>query len=144
MSIQVYDVEFKDKDNELKSEGAILLAYFNHLVRECRKTTKGKSYDELENGERFDRFQNRLGYFEEKLNYQISKMKSEITYKKHKELLSELYDENCLYSWEYTDDPMADLNEYAKCLRKKVKAVIRIYDEHEFRRCELIRGYGYH
>lgn len=144
MSIQVYDVQIKDKNNQLKSEGAILLEYFNKLVRECRKETKGKSYDELENGESIYRFQNRMGYFEDKVNNQISEMITEITFKAHKEALAELKDENCLYSWDYTDSPIDDLNTYANCLRKKVKAVIKIYEQHEFRGLELIRGYSYH
>ena len=144
MSIEVYDVEFKDKNNELKSEGTILLDYFNVLVRKCRKSTKGKSYDEIDDGESFERFQNRLGFFEDKLDYTISEMKSEITYIKHKEALSELLDVKCLYSWDYTDNPMNDLNEYAKCLRKKVKAVIKIYEQHDFQKVYLIRGYSYY
>ena len=143
MSIQVYDVTYRDENNELKTEGAILLDYFNQIVKECRKNTKGKTYDEIENGESFDRFQNRLGYFEDKINYQITDMKGEITYKAHKEALTKLYDEKCLYLWDYTDDPMNDLNAYVKCLRKKVKAVIKIYYQHEFRSVTLIRGYGY-
>lgn len=143
MSIQVYDVTYKDENNELKTEGAILLDYFNQLVKKCRKTTKGKTYDEIDDGESFDRFQNRLGYFEDKLDYQITEMKGEITYKPHKEALTELYDRKCLYLWDYTDDPMNDLNAYVKCLRKKVKAVIKIYYQHEFRSVTLIRGYGY-
>lgn len=143
--MNVYDIEFRDENNELKSEGAILLEYFNKLVRECRKDTKGKSYDELEAQEdTFKRFQNRLGHFEDNLNYEISEMNVEITYIKHKELLNDLYNENCLYSWDYTDNPIDDLNTYAKCLRKKLKAVIKIYEQHKFRKANLINGYHYH
>lgn len=142
MSISVYDVEFKDANNELKSEETILLDYFNKIVRECRKNTKGKTYDEIESGESFDRFQNRLGYFEDKLDYTISEMNSQITYKKHKELLKQLKDESCLYLWDYTDNPMEDLNTYVKCLRKKLKTVIKIYYQHEFRNLELVRSYS--
>lgn len=144
MSISIYEIEVRDENNELKTEGKLLLEYFNQLVKECRKTTKGKNYDELESGESFDRFQNRLGFFEDNLKYTISEMRSEITYKPHKELLSNLYDENCLYSWDYTDNPIDDLNSYAKCLRKKVKKVIKIYEQHEFRNTKLISGYHYY
>ena len=144
MSMQIFDINVRDKNNELKSEEKLLLEYFNKLVRDCRKMTKGKSYDEIENGESFDRFQNRLGYFEEKLNYTISEMEIEVTYKQHKEQLNNLYHENCLYSWDYSDNPMEDLNAYAQCLRKKVKAVIRIYEQHEFKKAQLIRGYHYY
>ena len=144
MSIEVFDVEYKNKNNELKTEGAILLDYLNVLARKCRKTTKGKTYDELDEGESFDRFQNRLGFFEDKLNYTISEMIDEISYKAHKERLTQLQDENCLYSWEYTEDPMNDLNTYVKCLRKKVKAVIKIYEQHDLRNVSLIRGYHYY
>ena len=144
MSIEVFDVNYKDENNELKTEGTILLDYFNVLVKKCRKTTKGKTYDELENGKTFDRFQNRLGFFEDKLNYTIDEMTEEVTYKVHKELLSDLRNENCLYSWDYTEDPLADLNSYVKCLRKKVKAVIKIYNQHEFKSATLIRGYHYY
>lgn len=145
MSISVYEVKFRDENNELRSESAILLDYFNKLVRECRKDTKGKSYDELEADEdTFKRFQNRLGHFETDLNSTISDMNVEITYIKHKEALSNLYDENCLYAWDYTDSPIDDLNAYAKCLRKKLKAVIKIYEQHKFRKADLIRGYSYH
>lgn len=144
MSIEVFDVQFKDENNELKPEGVILSEYLNVLARKCRKTTRGKTYDELEEGESFDRFQNRLGFFEDKLNYTISEMMSEMTYKAHKELLSQLQDENCLYSWDYTEDPMNDLNTHVKCLRKKVKAVIKIYEQHDFKNASLIRGYHYH
>ena len=63
MSIEVFDVQFKDENNELKPEGVILSEYLNVLARKCRKTTRGKTYDELEEGESFDRFQNRLGFF---------------------------------------------------------------------------------
>ena len=144
MSIEVFDVQFKDENNELKPEGVILSEYLNVLARKCRKTTRGKTYDELDECESFDRFQNRLGFFEDKLNYTISEMISEMTYKAHKELLSQLKDENCLYSWDYTEDPMNDLNAYVKCLRKKVKAVIKIYEQHDFKNASLIRGYHYH
>lgn len=145
MSIEVFDISFRDENDELKSEGAILLEYFNKLVRKCRKDTKGKSYDELEAMEdTFKRFQNRLGFFEDRVKYTIGDMEREITYRPHKEALSELYDEDCLYSWDYTDSPIDDLNTYAKCLRKKVKAVIKIYDQHELRKANLIRGYSYH
>ena len=142
MSISVYDVEFKDENNELKSEETILLDYFNKIVKECRKNTKGKTYDEIESGESFDRFQNRLGYFEDKLDYTIGELNSQITYKKHKELLKQLKDESCLYSWDYTENPIEDLNTYVKCLRKKLKAVIKIYQQHEFRNLELVRSYN--
>ena len=144
MSINVYYVEFKDKNNELKPEGTILLDYFNALVRKCRKQAKGKNYDEYEELESHELFTNRLGYFEDSLKYTIGEMRAQITYKKHKDALSELYDENCLYSWDYTDSPSDDLNAYANLLRKKVKAVIKIYEQHEFRNLELVKGYSYY
>ena len=69
MSIQVYDVSYRNENNELKSEKAILLAYFNKIAAECRKNTKGKTYDDLDNeSDRFAVFTNKLGYFEEKVN----------------------------------------------------------------------------
>lgn len=144
MSIQVYDVDFKDENNEAKTEKAILLAYFNNLVKKCRKDTKGKTYEEIEAEESFKRFQNRLGFFEDRLNDTINEMKIEVTYKPHKELLSNLYEEDCLYSWDYTEEPIDDLNTYVKCLRKKLKAVIKIYEQHEFKQVTLVRGYHYY
>lgn len=42
MSIEVFDVQFKDENNELKPEGVILSEYLNVLARKCRKTTRGK------------------------------------------------------------------------------------------------------
>lgn len=144
MSIEVFDVQVKNEDGTVKTEKAILLDYFNVLVKKCRKDTKGKTYEELEEGESFKRYQNRLGYFEEKLNYTISEMNTEVTYKPHKELLNNLYAEDCLYSWDYTENPLADLNTYVKCLRKKLKAVIKIYEQHEFKKASLVRGYHYY
>ena len=141
MSISAYGVEFRDENKELRTEKAILMDYFNKVVRECRKITKGKTYDELESGDSYDRFQNRLGNFEHDLNNAIWQMNNKVTYKPHKEQLTNLYDEDCLYSWDYTENPMEDLNTYVKCLRKKLKSVIKIYEQHEFRDVELIRGY---
>lgn len=145
MAIQAFDIDYKTENDELKPEGTILLEYFNKIVKECRNNTKGRTYEDLENEEdSFKRFQNRLGFFEDELNFIISEMNSEITYKVHKEVLNGLWDENCLYSWEYTEDPLNDLNNYVKCLRKKLKSVIKIYNQHQFRKVQLITGYHYY
>lgn len=144
MSIDITNCNITIKENGiLKTEEQILLEYFNNIVKECRKTTKGKTYDELDEGEPYNRFQNRLGFFEDRLNYTIEEFANEISYKKHKTILRELYEQDCLYSWDYTDNPTNDLNNYVKCLRKKVKAVIKIYSEHDLK-ASLIRGYNYY
>ena len=143
MSIQAYGIDYKTENDELKPEGTILLEYFNKIVKECRNNTKGRTYEDLDNEEdSFKRFQNRLGFFEDELNYIISDMISKVTYKVHKELLKDLRNEDCLNAWDYTEEPLADLNNYVKCLRKKVKAVIKIYNQHEFNNINLITGYN--
>ena len=143
MSIDINNTNITIKENGiLKTEEEILLEYFNNIVKECRKTTKGKTYDELDEGESYNRFQNRLGFFEDQLNNTIHELQEQISYKKHKTLLQELEEQDCLYSWDYTDKPTDDLNTYVKCLRKKLKAVIKIYSEHELK-AGLIRGYDY-
>lgn len=141
MSIQTYNTSIINKNHELKTEKQILTEYYNSLVRECRKETQNKTYDELEQGESYSRYETRLGYFEERLNDTISEMNKEITYCKHKQELNKLYNENCLYAWEYTENPLNDLNTYAKILRNKLQKVIKIYEQHTFRKTNLIRGY---
>ena len=148
MSINVYDVAFRDENHELKSEEDILIQYFNKLVNDCRKDTKGKTYEELEStSEEYSMFTDKLGFFEEEIDYTISDMLSEITYKKHRDILKDLKEKKCLYEWDFSETPIDDLNSYVKVLRKKLKTVIKIYKEHEFKNNNiigLIRGYSYY
>ena len=142
--MQVYGVNVRNSDGELKSEGRILSDYFNSIARECVKNTEGKTYDDLDLVEdRFNVFTNRLGFFERNLNYEISELLSEVTYRKHKEQLRELLDTDVILTYRDTDSPLDDCKGMVRELRKKLKRVIKIYDENVLK-CGLVNGYCYY
>ena len=157
MSIQVFNVSVRDKNGELRSERTILLKYLNKVASESRKSAKGKTYDELDaiedKNERLRIFYNRLGFFENNLKDLARELAYEITYKKHKKELIQISKETNIvdevinrYDYEnkcYTGTPESDCDEIVKELRKVLKRIVVIYEEHDVRE-ELVRGYGYH
>lgn len=144
MSFQISGIQIRDENHEVKTERAILMEYFNQIVKECRKNTKGKTYEEIDEiPNRFSVFTNRLGHFEDKIKDTARELLGAVTYKPHREQLQTLANSKIVRLYPDTDNPLNDCNGMIKEIRKNLKELIKIYEQHELRGINLVSGYGY-